>query len=64
MEGFLVFDYMARYGEARAKMRGWVESGELKPMQDEFHGLEEAPRAFVDLLAGGNVGTRIIRVSK
>ncbi len=64
MEGFLVFDYLARYGEARAKMRGWVESGDLKPMQDEFRGLEEAPRAFVDLLAGGNVGTRIVRIAE
>ena len=63
MEGFLVFDYANRYGEARAKMKGWVETGKLKPVQDEFHGLEEAPRAFVDLLAGGNVGTRIVRVA-
>ncbi|MCY3841247.1 MAG: NADP-dependent oxidoreductase [Gammaproteobacteria bacterium] len=64
MEGFLVFDYADRYGEARTKMREWVESGKLKPLQDEFHGLEEAPRAFIDMLAGGNVGTRIIRVAE
>ena len=63
MEGFLVFDYAPRYGEARAKLGEWVETGELVPLQDEFHGLEEAPRAFVDMLAGGNVGTRIIRVA-
>ena len=44
-------------------MREWVESGQLKPLQDEFHGLEEAPNAFIDLLAGGNTGTRIIRVA-
>ena len=64
MEGFLVFDYAGRYGEARAQMREWVESGQLKPLQDEFHGLEEAPNAFIDLLAGGNTGTRIIRVAE
>lgn len=63
MEGFLVFDYADRYDEARAKMREWVETGQLKPLQDEFQGLADAPRAFVDLLAGGNVGTRIVRVS-
>ena len=63
MEGFLVFDYADRYGEGRAQMKAWVDSGELKPLQDEFHGLEEAPRAFIDMLAGGNVGTRIIRVA-
>ena len=63
MEGFLVFDYAPRYDEARAAMRGWVETGELKPLQDEFHGLEETPRAFIDMLGGGNVGTRIVRVA-
>ena len=44
-------------------MKEWVDGGQLRPLQDEFQGLEEAPRAFVDLLAGGNVGTRIVRVS-
>ena len=63
MEGFLVFDYAARYEEGRAQMRAWVQAGELKPLQDEFHGLEKMPDAFVDMLAGGNVGTRIVRVA-
>ncbi len=63
MEGFLVFDYADRYDKARAQLKGWVEGGQLKPLQDEFHDLAEAPRAFMDMLAGGNVGTRIIRVA-
>lgn len=63
MEGFLVFDYAKRYGEARSRMREWVEAGKLVAKQDVFEGLERAPEAFVDLLAGGNVGTRIVRVS-
>lgn len=63
MEGFLVFDYADRYGEALKRMQGWVQAGALKPLNDEFQGLEQAPRAFVDLLAGGNVGTRIVRVA-
>tara|TARA_Y100001934_G_scaffold85821_1_gene106581 strand:- start:122 stop:1123 length:1002 start_codon:yes stop_codon:yes gene_type:complete len=63
MEGFLVFDYADQYGDARTTMRGWIDSGELVPLQDEFEGLENAPAAFVDMLAGGNLGTRIIRVA-
>ena len=63
MEGFLVFDYADRYGEARADMQAWMASGELTPWVDEFDGLESAPRAFVDLLAGGNVGKRFVRVA-
>jgi len=63
MEGFLVFDFLDQYETAREEIKGWIKSGELKPLSDEFEGLDQAPAAFVDLLAGGNVGTRVIRVA-
>lgn len=62
MEGFLVFDFSERYDEAREAMAGWVERSELKPRISEFQGLEQAPKAFVQLLAGNTVGTTIVRV--
>jgi NADPH-dependent curcumin reductase CurA len=62
MRGFLVFDYADRYSQARDELRGWLDSGELKSLADEVQGLEAAPEAFVDLLNGGNVGTRIVRL--
>lgn len=64
MEGFLVFDFAKRYAEARADLARWLASGELVALQDEVSGLERAPHAFVDLLAGGNIGTRIVRVAE
>jgi NADPH-dependent curcumin reductase CurA len=63
MEGFLIFDYADRYDEARREMQSWLDRGEISSRLDEFDGLELAPRAFVDLLAGGNIGTRIVRVA-
>ena len=36
--------------------------GEAAERSREVKGLEAAPEGFVDLLAGGNVGTRIVRV--
>jgi NADPH-dependent curcumin reductase CurA len=63
MEGFLVFDFADRYEEGRAQMRAWLDAGDLMSLHDEVEGLDAAPRAFVDLLAGGNVGTRIVRVA-
>ena len=62
MRGFLVFDFAEQYAAARDEMHGWLESGQLKSLTDEVHGLEAAPDAFVDLLSGGNVGTRIVRL--
>jgi NADPH-dependent curcumin reductase CurA len=64
MRGFLVFDYKERYDEAKKQLSEWIVSGKLTPLVDEVIGLENAPDAFVDLLAGGNIGTRVIRVSE
>src|SRR5437763_4021251 len=63
MEGFLIFDYADRFGQARKEMSGWVDAGQLKSKVTEFDGLEQAPQAFVELLNGGTVGTTIVRVS-
>jgi NADPH-dependent curcumin reductase CurA len=63
MEGFLVFDFLDRYEEARNQMRQWLADGRLQARQDTFDGLEQAPRAFVDLLAGGNIGTRVVTIA-
>ncbi|MBM4205710.1 MAG: NADP-dependent oxidoreductase [Gammaproteobacteria bacterium] len=64
MQGFLVFDYVADYANARETMLGWIRTGALRAEQDEYQGLAQAPAAFVDLLAGGNFGTRIVRVAR
>lgn len=62
MRGFLVFDFADQYPAARERLTGWLKSGELVSLTDEVSGLDAAPAAFVDLLAGGNVGTRIVRL--
>ena len=62
MQGFLVFDYAKEYESAREEIQGWLEAGQLTSVTDEVYGLEAAPNAFVDLLAGGNVGSRIVRL--
>ena len=63
MNGFLVFDYAERYAEARHQLLTWLESGELQFLTDEVYGLEAAPQAFVDLLSGGNLGSRVVRLN-
>tara|TARA_Y100000994_G_scaffold169696_1_gene139710 strand:+ start:1759 stop:2754 length:996 start_codon:yes stop_codon:yes gene_type:complete len=62
MQGFLVFDYDDKYDEATDNLLEWINSGQLKVLKDELDGLEKAPQGFVDLLAGGNIGTRIVNI--
>jgi hypothetical protein len=63
MQGFLIFDYADRFGEARAELQNWLSSGELTNLMDPVQGLQTAPDAFVDLLGGGNIGTRIVELN-
>ncbi len=62
MRGFLVFDFADRYASARQEMHEWLDSGQMQSLTDEVQGLQAAPDAFVDLLGGGNIGTRIVRL--
>ena len=63
MQGFLVFDYAARYNEAIPRLARWVASGELKWKEDVTDGLENAPRAFIGMLNGANRGKALVKVA-
>ena len=62
MEGFLVSDFVADWPKAQGQLASWVASGELKVLEDVVEGLESAPRALIGILAGDNVGKRMVRV--
>ena len=63
MEGFVVFDYAARYGEAAAAMAGWMAEGKLKMKE---HVVEAGIDRFVEtlnkLFAGENVGKMVMKI--
>jgi len=63
MEGFLVFDFLDRYAEARAQLSAWMSAGQLRALTTDYDGLESAPQAFVDLLGGVTSGTPIVQVA-
>ena len=61
MRGFLFTDYPHEH--ALAELESWVKAGKLKVREDILTGLEHLPQALVGLLAGDNVGKRMVRVS-
>ena len=63
MEGFLVFDYYDRIGEALAELMPLVQEGKLKHREDIRDGLESAPAALRDLYTGSNEGKLLVRIS-
>jgi len=62
LQGFIVMDFHGRRDQALAELKGWVESGQLKVHEDVIDGFENLPAALVGLLAGENVGKRMVRV--
>lgn len=63
MQGFVIFDYAARYDEARAALVDWVRSGKIRYREDILDGIEHAPGAIAGLYRGENLGKRLIRVA-
>ncbi|MEM7508624.1 MAG: NADP-dependent oxidoreductase [Pseudomonadota bacterium] len=62
MQGFLVLDYKARYGEAVAALADWIRAGKLSYAEDVLNGAEHAPGAIKRLYDGQNSGKLLIRV--
>jgi NADPH-dependent curcumin reductase len=63
MEGFVVFDYIAGYGEALREMAGWLGSGKLKSREDVVKGLETFPETLLKLYTGENFGKLVLQVA-
>ena len=63
MEGFLVFDFVKRYGEAGREMAGWMAEGRLKSHEDVVDGLENFNDALLKLFRGENVGKLVLKVA-
>jgi hypothetical protein len=62
MEGFIILDYVARFGEGVAKLSEWVRSGAIVHQEDVQHGLENAPRTLLRLFTGANTGKQILQI--
>ena len=63
MQGFLVTDYVHRFGEAIPRLARWVMNGDIRYRETVTEGLENAPRAFIGMLNGENRGKALVRVS-
>jgi NADPH-dependent curcumin reductase CurA len=62
MEGYIISDHYERYPEFLAEMSGWVRDGAVRYRETVVDGIEQAPSAFIGLLAGDNIGKMLVRV--
>jgi len=62
IRGFLVFDFADQQAAFLEEAGRWLAEGKIKHREDVTEGLENAPRAFIAMLGGGNFGKTLVRV--
>jgi NADPH-dependent curcumin reductase CurA len=63
MQGFLIFDHVARYPEALRELESWVRNGQIHYREDILDGIEQAPGSIARLYRGENLGKCLIRIA-
>ena len=62
LRGFIVTDHQDRMPAMIAEVGGWLGEGKISHNETVVDGLENAPRAFIDLLRGANTGKMLVRL--
>lgn len=60
---FIIHDYREEFAAGIGTLAAWIKDGSLRYREDVVEGFENAPQALFDVLAGGNIGKRIVRVA-
>jgi NADPH-dependent curcumin reductase CurA len=62
IQGYIISDHYDRFPEFHEKAQEWVREGRLRYRETVVDGIENAPKAFLGLLRGENVGKMLVKV--
>ncbi|MFP6751811.1 MAG: NADP-dependent oxidoreductase, partial [Pirellulaceae bacterium] len=63
VEGFLVTDFADRFHQALPQLTEWVVGGQITYRERFTDGLENAPRAFLEMMQGANIGKQLVKIA-
>lgn len=63
LQGFIVFDRPDLYQKAVTQLAKWVSQGRIRYHETVADGLQNAPKAFIGLLKGQNLGKQLVRLA-
>ena len=62
IQGYIITDHYDRYPEFFERATEWVRDGRLRYRETVVEGIDNAPRAFLGLLRGENIGKMLVKV--
>jgi len=64
MQGFILIDHLARAGHALRDLSNWLEAGQLVQAADVQQGFDNAPKTFLRLFSGANLGKQLLQIAE
>jgi len=62
--GMIVRDHLGKLPEFESEMSAWIRDGKVAPRETIVEGIEAAPKAFIGLFHGQNVGKLLVRAAE
>ena len=59
----LVLNYSDQFRSALEQLSQWIREGKLKTRENIVFGIENAGKAFVDMMNGSNIGKQLVKVA-
>jgi NADPH-dependent curcumin reductase len=63
VQGFIVSEHLDLWPKALAELASHVAAGKIRYRETVAVGIENAPRAFIGMLKGANLGKQLVKVS-
>jgi NADPH-dependent curcumin reductase CurA len=62
IQGYIISDHYDRFPAFFEQAQQWVREGRLRYRETVIEGIENAPKAFLGLLRGENIGKMLVKV--
>jgi len=64
MSGFIIYDHMHKFDAFLPRMAQRLAAGNVVYFEDIVDGIEATPQAFTGMMAGDNIGKRLVKIAE